>query len=678
MRRSIALLAGALLGGALALTACGDAPRRPAARDWSPRPAAVDGLRTLAQSDAAGFRVHTGSGDETFLSGVNLGSTLPLHQPGEVNLLDAGHYRAWFAQMGRLGIRTVRIYTLHPPAFYRELAAYNTAHPTAPLYLVQGVYLPDESYNQPGRSLYTPAIDRAFTRELRDLSAAVHGHLVRPRTPGRAWGSYTTDVSPWLVSWIVGVEWDPTGVLQTNRRNADAPAVHGTYFRSTADASPTERWIARHMELLAGLEAARGVSMPIAFANWPTADPLRHPQEPNPNEDLAGVDANHVLPTPRWPGGTFASFHAYPYYPDFLRYEPGLDVAVDGVTDRYAGYLLRLKRHYAAHMPLMVAEFGVPASLGMAHYGTNGRDQGGHNEREAMAMDASMLRMFRNLGLAGGMVFSWEDEWFKRTWNTMDHQDPERRQLWHDPLTNEQWFGLVATDPQPLPDASAEVSPAGGSFADVLVHADASWVYMDVAMRDALPRRLAVDADVVPGGRSTDVRILADTVTGQARLQVRAALDPIRLDTPQRPYRQGQSLPWHDYALITNRVYHVHGRTLPAEFQSVGELIRGDWDPTAKDGDSNATWQVDAAHRTVHLRIPWSMLGLADPSSRLALGEGTPARMVAVRGIGFTFDADGARTGLRFTWDPWNHTTYRERLKDGVQALADAFAAVSP
>ena len=79
------------------------------------------------------------------------------------------------------------------------------------------------------------------------------------------------------------------------------------------------------MDHLAALEAARGISTPIAFANWPTTDPLRHPAEPLPREDLVGVDANHVRPTAAWPAGTFASYHAYPYYPDFQRHEPARD-----------------------------------------------------------------------------------------------------------------------------------------------------------------------------------------------------------------------------------------------------------------------------------------------------------------------------------------------------------------
>ena len=681
-RARAALVCLALLA-APALAGCGDDPAKekdhPAATDWTPAPEKVDGLSVLAASDKDGFRLHTASGDKTFLPGVNLGSTTPLHQPGEVGTIEAEHYQRWFDEMGDLGIRVVRIYTLHPPAFYDELAAYNQAHADAPLYLVQGAYLPDESYVEEGGSLYDPAVDDAFSAELADLSAAVHGDLTRKAAPGRAGGTWTTDVSPWLASWIIGVEWDPAGVVRTNESAADAPYQPGTYFAATDDASPTERWIATHMDEVAGLEADRGTSVPVAMANWPTADPLEHPDEPLAQEDLVGVDANHVLPTDAWPGGTFASFHAYPYYPDFQRYEKGLqDEEWNGDKDAYAGYLMSLQQHFAPHMPLLVTEFGVPSSLGSAHNGTNGRDQGNHSEQEAMAMDADMMRMMEDKGIAAAFVFEWTDEWFKRTWNTEEHQDAERRQLWHDPLTNEQWFGLVATDPDPVADAAVELFPKTGSYEYLYAWADASYVHLDVKLRDKLPSKLVLDADVVPGAEKADYRVTVDLAAETARLDVRRALDPMRLDTATRPYHPDAADAWHLFRLITNREYRRNGTTIPAEYLDVGDLVRGDWDPKSADYDSLATWRVDEKRRTVSLRIPWSMLGFADPSSHLALGEGEPAQRVTVDGIGFDLDADGATQRLDFVWPNWNNTGYRERQKTGLDVLADTYRDLAP
>lgn len=660
------------------LSGCGADELAPVGTDWSPAGVEIDGLRVLAESDAQGFRLHTASGDKTFLPGVNLGSTTPLHQPGEVGGIPADQFATWLEQMGGLGIRVVRVYTLLPPGFYDELAAHNRAHPRDPIYLVQGAYLPDESYVERG-SLYDPPVDGAFSQELADLSDAVHGDLERDPSPGRAGGVYRTDVSEWLAGWIIGVEWDPAGVERTDRLDAEAAYRPGEYFVADPEASATERWIARHMDELAAAEAARGTSVPVAMAGWPASDPLEHPEEPLAYEDAVTVDPMHVLPTAAWPGGTFASYHLYPHFPDFQRYEPDIqDERWNGAGDPYAGYVVEMREHFEGTMPLLVTEFGVPSSLGMAHYGARGRDQGNHTEQEAMATVADLMRLLHGKGASGAFVFSWEDEWFKRTWNTLEHQDPERRQLWHDPLTNEQWFGLVATDPDPLVDASAELVPDSGAYEYVHVWADAAWVHVEVTFRDAVPARLDLGADVVPTPAGDDYRVSVDLTGRAARVEVRRELDPIRLDHAVRAYRPGTERPWHLYSLLTNRPFGVRGKPYPAEYFDVGRLVEGDWDPASASYNSNATWQVDEDRRTVRLRIPWAMLGLADPSARTALGPGIPAELVPVDGIRIGLDADGEPTELDFTWPRWNFTTYTTRYKAGVEVVEDAFRTLAP
>ena len=179
-------------------------PAPPPGRSWAPAPVRSDGLSTLARADASGFTLRTTGGPVTFLPGVNLGSSTPGHLPGELPAT-AADYREWFTAMGWLGIRVVRVYTIHPPAFYTELVRYNELHPDRPLYLAQGVYLPDESYVD-SKDLYDPAVTAAFTLELRDAVAATRGRLRRDPAPGRAHGAWAADASPWVVAWIAGVE----------------------------------------------------------------------------------------------------------------------------------------------------------------------------------------------------------------------------------------------------------------------------------------------------------------------------------------------------------------------------------------------------------------------------------------------------------------------------------------
>jgi hypothetical protein len=643
-------------------------PPPPDGPSWAPEPLIAGGLRALATAGRTGFTLHTVGGEVSFLPGVNLGGTKPGHQPDDP-AVNATDYREWFAAMHWLGVRVVRIYTIHPPAFYTELATHNRAHRDRPLYLMHGVSLPGE--NARSENLYDAGPTAAFTGELRDASAAVSGELVRPPTSDRANGAWTADVGEWLVAWVVGTEWSPSAVVARDRANAAAPVFTGRYFGNTPQASPTERWLAARMDELATAEAAHGRTMPIAFVNWPTTDPLAHPVEPVAGEDLVAVDANNVQPTTAWPGGTFASYHAYPYYPDFQRHEPGLSAfRHDGRADPYAGYLHALQRHHT-DMPVMVTEFGVPSSLGAAHLGPLGRDQGGHSEQDAMTINAELLRLIRDVGMAGALLFAWTDEWANVTWNTVNHQAPlERRQLWHDPLTNEQYFGIIATDPRGALDGAP---------------VDESYLHLSIRLPDPAPARVTLGLDVLPaltgapppgstdGGADAAFELDLQRHTGQA--WIRTGLDPLPLDHQLADgARPAPVRGWQRYQLIVNRelVIPTTGRRLPAELMEVGALRHGSWDPADPAADSRALWQLNGSALTV--RVPWAMAGFGDPSSHQVLVvSGSTGRSVTSPGVDVTIsDGRTARAVTRVRWEDWQRVRYSERLKQGAWQLRDA------
>jgi hypothetical protein len=205
-----------------------------------------------------------------------------------------------------LGHRVVRVYTILRPAFYDALAAYDRRHPRAPLRFIQGVWIPEERLDATANA-YDPAVTHGFESEMADAVAVVHGRARIPARPGHASGSYRSDVSRWLLAWSPGIEWDPEAVQSTDRINAGAAPYQGRYITATPDATPMESWLAARLDHLAALEAARGWSRPLTFTNWVTDDPLSHPDEPLPTEDLVSVDAMHLHATAAWPGGFFAS-----------------------------------------------------------------------------------------------------------------------------------------------------------------------------------------------------------------------------------------------------------------------------------------------------------------------------------------------------------------------------------
>ena len=292
---ALALLAAA--AAAVTLLVLGREDGAVDARSWAPAPATLGGTKVLASAGDGRYRLRTRDGDVGFLPGVNLGATTPGHQPGEL-AIRASDYRRWFVEMGELGLRAVRIYTIHPPSFYTELARYNEEHVDAPLYLLQGVYLPDETYNERPRGLYDAKVDRAFAQRDRRRRAG-RARRARAGTAPRSRRGPLEDRRQ-----RVACRLDHRGRVGPLRRRA-----HGCGERRSAGgaraasfAVPPRRrrpsdGLRRHMESLAGARARTWRLDAARLHELADHRPASASDRAADQEDLAGVDANHVLPT---------------------------------------------------------------------------------------------------------------------------------------------------------------------------------------------------------------------------------------------------------------------------------------------------------------------------------------------------------------------------------------------
>ena len=96
-------------------------------------------------------------------------------------------------------------------------------------------------------------------------------------------------------------------------------------------------------------------------------------------------------------------------------------------------------------MPVVITEFGIPTARAMASTEeAYGRNQGKMSETEQGEALVSLYQDIMAAGSNGGIVFTWQDEWFKRTWNTMANVNLDATPYWSDYQTNEQYFGLFS------------------------------------------------------------------------------------------------------------------------------------------------------------------------------------------------------------------------------------------
>jgi hypothetical protein len=680
-------------------------------------PRQVAGMTVSARVQGRSIEAATQSGfAPIFWAGVNLGSTVPGRQPGEV-AATRDDYDRWLNGIGDLGARVIRIYTILRPSFYDALDAYNSAHADRPLFFIQGVWLPGEEEFYATGNAYSPGVTGTFRSEIDDAVAVVHGDAKLPERRGHASGTYKAHVSRWVLAYSIGIEWDPYAVQSTDRINAGVKPYHGRYFTADSKATPMESWLASMLDHTASDEAGRGWSHPLTFTNWLTVDPLHHPYEPLPQEDLVSVDATHIAATNAWPAGFFASYHAYPYYPDFMRLTPSYQHYKrprDGKVDPYSGYLHEL-RAYHGGQAVMITEFGVPSSLGVAHFGPLGRDQGNHPEQQALRMDGDMLRDIKDEGYAGGVAFEWMDEWFKFTWNTVDLELPsDRRQLWRNDLTNEEFFGVLAADPGNKPavvldgkddewgsNGSEKIGESDGPVREVRVVKDEQYLYLLLRLDQPESWRahpITVGLDVRPGGnrglpKHPGVFPTADAalVVGphDAQLFQAAWWEPTRIryglghtymkvdPATMKP----ESGAWVHPVQIVNRPHVVPatGAYRAPEFHELGTLPIGTGDPANPNFDQRTL--VAANDKIVEARLPWALLGYADPSSLKLFvehPEGATTTIEAGRvGISVLSEGSPLLTTSGYAWEPWQQIAWNERKKAGFGGLANTMRELS-
>ncbi|HEU4682403.1 MAG TPA: hypothetical protein VFS51_11685 [Gemmatimonadales bacterium] len=724
------------------------------APDWHrtvPRPRTRPStLRLVSRTRGQRFEVRSAEGWRPFyIQGVNLGVALPGKYPSEFPT-DSALYAGWLETLASMHANTLRVYTILPPAFYRALRGWNLTHPDRLLWLVHGVWTelpPRHDFNDaPWRN--------EFQEEMRRVVDLVHGAATIPGRPGHASGGYDADVSPWVLGYIIGREWEPFAVKAFDSRNPGARTYQGRYLRVTSGTA-MDVWLAQQCDLMLAYEAdAYNALRPIAYTNWPTLDALRHPTEPTTAEEAAwrrrsgrkseakkveyendavALDPNLVEPTPANPAGWFASYHAYPYYPDFMTLDPGYRKArsPEGPST-YFGYLRRLVAHHAA-IPTVIAEYGVPSSRGNAHIHPQGWSHGGHDEQAMAAIDARLTRDIRAAGAAGAILFAWMDEWFKKNWMVIEYEIPlDNTRLWHNVMDAEQNYGIMgmyAGDPRTTPRLGgdpelwrrlAPLQSASNHSSSgprrLRAGSDESFYYLAVEIPpgrfswDSLGVQLAIDTYMprtgqhrLPGsGVRSEIgfEFLVD-LQGPSRGTMRVTPDYNRHDSridpktgddfgrfSRRPVvpRNRDDGRFDSLFVIINRArFGRDGKFYPAKGYDRGRLVYG-----TQSGSSLADWYLDERAGLLQLRIPWDLLNVTDPSTRTLLFDRTKT------GTFGTAAAEGFRVGVviyrkragvvgalpelkqgvwpegRFApwrWSGWTQPRYHSRLKPVYDSL---------
>ena len=625
---------------------------------------AVD--RYFYSLDAAEWRA-------SYLKGVNMGlteATTDLNNPN----VSYETYREWLKLIADMNANTVRVFTVMPPQFYKAFYDHN-ASSESPLYLMQGIWFNENDMYEGAHAFADDGrIVEAFKRSARETIDIIHGNSDYTSYGEIENAVYAHDVSQYVAGYILGLEWEPGFVERTNAQPQKA-GYSGSYLKTNKEATAFESFLCEVGDYLIAYETETyRAQTPVAFLNWQTTDTLTHTNEPFEEEDRVSVNTENIAATDTYYCGLFAAVDIYPYYPEFMNHQPEyLKEDETGEINSYQAYLADLRSQYS--VPVIVAEFGTPTSRGTAHKSVMGIDQGGMTEEEQGEAIVEMMQDIAQQGYAGSLIFSWQDEWFKQTWNTFKYAPDDAAVRTPNVQSAEQSYGLLAMEPgadmacliDGLTDDWSGISPVvknGGN--SVAVKWDEAYLYLKVEMSNVdfskeqllIPIQItgrgstfaqeydvsfAQAADfllVIDGERNT--RVLTDAY--EDLFYYTYAREKGVFETDSRLEQQGSGIYHPIRQFISNEiVLPLTGEVIEPQYVESGLLTYGITDPDSPNYNSLADFYQNG--NVIELRIPWYLLNVMNSTIGVCLDD-----FYSIGGIDVT-DIPGMKLGVGVSGD---------------------------
>lgn len=625
---------------------------------------------------------------------------------------DVEDYTRWLEAIAAMGANTVRVYTIADDDFYQALYQFNTSRDT-PLYLLQGLQVSDRA-NYGSKDVY----DEGFLDLLLENGVAavdvIHGKRVILLGNTSGTGNYRWDLSPWVVGYLVGHEWDSGNIAYLNESTLYPTSYQGAYFSTGPQATRFEAVLARIMDRIVSYETAKYKQQRlIGFVNSPSNDPFEFTDLYSARYlKYSRLDAEHVLPSDALLSGYYTAYRLNRFSRDYLQYltprqaDALGDILINlDTSDLYRGYLDLLGKYHT--MPVIAAGYGFSTSrvpIWEDEYPLTERQQG-----QALV---EVWQEAREAGWAGGFVSTWQDVWDRRTWNTsyatFEFKDP----LWQDVQTEGQCYGLMAFSLEAATGGCVVDGDASewteedvvwrGAAGRLSMRYDEKYLYFYAQSAASEPGVFYIPIDTTPKSgsnycreydlafeRPCDFVIVIDgrdnsRVLVQERyeiLWVMHAYDLARED----PYYEIRAVDSPVFRPISVMVEHASpvpvGQWLPAATYETGKLRHGNADPDSSLYDSLADFCF--TENGVEIRIPWQLLNFASPAEMMIHDDyyehyGVEYLPIDEMYVGLSAGASDTRIPMAaFPLEGWEKPeVYRERLKESYFILQKCWTAL--
>lgn len=644
------------------------------------------------------------------IKGVNIGGSIPGKYVTDY-AISYDTYYSWLEDIAEMGANTVRLNTIFNDEFYNAFYDFNQKSKN-PLYLIQGINLDSYTLNS-----HSDGYDRKFYGELitqaENAVDVIHGRKKLTLSKNGK-GSYKKDISSYVLAYIVGSEWIDDTILYTNESKKEKSGFDGNFIKTKEDATAFETMLAKVMDHLITYETKKYHEQhSISFINSPETDPIAiipkivmvgdSDKEYLVPEDLkyyyhkaATLDMDHLVEKNSYKG-LFAAYNVSSYYPNYLSYEN------KEYEDTYLSYLSKLNEHHK--MPVLITEFAYSTSRGVSttledSYG----NFGGMTEEEQGNAIVKAYHTIIESGSVGGMIATWQDEWDKRSWNTIEKVDIPRSIYWNDVQTTNQGLGILTFDPGKkesicyidgdIKEWQKKDQVLENEDYQLSMKQDEKYLYFYIKKKNNQENPIYIPMDITKKSgtkiaseyglafnRNVDFLMVLNGEEGELFVQeyynVLKAVNGYELHNKNayiRPPKKDSGIFESIYLITepygTNKFSRNYKKATTVH---TGKLTYGNGNPKSKEYHSQADFYEKNGN--IEIRIPWQLLNFSDPSKLLIHDDyyknyGVDSYAIDKMYVGVSSDSDITLEPVSLkAWE--NKITYHERLKKSYDIIKD-------
>ena len=646
------------------------------------------------------------------IRGVNLGSGYPGKWSTDY-AIDKETYLRWFKDIQDMGANCIRIYTINSPTFYNALYEFNSDNEN-PLYLIQGVNI-DEHIQNSRLDAFNPKYINPILEQSKNTVDIIHGNARLAYNKSGKRVNYTKDISKWVLGYIIGSEWRESTVVYTDKKNDHIKPYKGSYIEGTLDTTPFESMIIMIQDKMIAYESKRYKEQRLmSFCNWNVTDPFDYPKVvTGDNTKTAKIDIEHMKCTNKFKSGLFASYHLYASYPDYYEFERNGNTYSynKGLNNSYNKYLNKLNSYHK--VPVVIAEYGVSTGRGITVKDVySGRTQGHLNEQMQGEAIISCYDDIKKSGCSGSILFSWQDEWDKKTANTLYAVNELKTPYWSDRQTDDQFFGLLSFDPGNTrcvcyvdgDDEEWDNNDIvyGCDEFNISAKYDEQNIYFKVYKKDFDPQSdtiyIPIDTTQKSGSnycdglnlkfdRACDFLVIIDgEESSQILVQERYnSLDAMysheiyHRDAYSNPPSKSSPVFTEIDSLLKTKIdplENIWGQEEYAKTFPAGILEYGNGNPNDDNFDSLADFYF--GKDIIEIKIPWALLNFSNPSEMMIHDDyyenyGVEEIQIDKIYVGLNIDGDDKviKSGM-FNLKGWgNKVSFHERLKESYYIIKD-------